>query len=754
MAASVSVRSRSGSSPARSPQAFTRRRAQPGARLGTLPPIECSEPARTDALPRIDPFGARAPLGPGLPDVYRLDAVADQIDLRSAPVTVKILLENLLRNAGRGVVTADDVQTLVSWRPGVAAEAEIPFMPSRVLLQDFTGVPAVVDLAVMRDAMADLGGDPSRGQSARPRRSRHRSFRPGGPVRDAGRVRLQRRARVRPQRRALPAPPLGPDGVPRPPRRAARDGHRPPGQPRVHRDGHRRPRGRRGRPGRLPGYRRRDRLAHDHGQWPRRARLRSRRDRGGGRAPRPAALPADAPRRRGPPPRLAAAWLHGHRPRARRDRDAAGARRRREVRRVRRRRPRRSVARRPGHDQQHEPRVRGDLDALPDRRRDGRVPAADRPFARTTRARRNGMPASRGCGANRATAPTSTRRSSWTSASVEPSVAGPRRPQDRVPLVALRDNFRTNFPNGLEAHLADLGGEVPVPGNGVVEDASASSFPASDAPAFVVRRCGIGRRPAAGSDRRGRAACRSPGIPGDPARARRRAHDDPDRVCRDRRDHLVHEHVEPDGDGRGRPAGTERGGPRAPRRTGRQDVARARVACRDRVPRGGRAHGAARDARVRPGGLRLHDVHRQLGTARRGGRRGGRGERPRCRRGPVGQPQLRGPHPSAGAGQLPRVSAAGRRVRPCRPGRYRPHDRAARHRQRRRGRLPRRCVARPGRDPIGHRQLDRSGAVPADIRDGVRWRRPVARAADPGRRSVRLGDGLDLYREAAVLRRA
>ena len=81
---------------------------------------------------------------------------------RSAPVTVKILLENLLRNAGRGVVTADDVQTLVSWRPGVAAEAEIPFMPSRVLLQDFTGVPAVVDLAVMRDAMADLGGDPSR----------------------------------------------------------------------------------------------------------------------------------------------------------------------------------------------------------------------------------------------------------------------------------------------------------------------------------------------------------------------------------------------------------------------------------------------------------------------------------------------------------------------------------------------------------------------------------------------------------------
>jgi aconitate hydratase len=113
-------------------------------------------------LARIDPFGARAPLGDGLPDLYRLDAVADRIDLPSLPVTVKVLLENLLRHAGRGVVRTDDVETLLSWRPGVAAEAEIPFMPARVLLQDFTGVPAVVDLAVMRDAMADLGGDPAK----------------------------------------------------------------------------------------------------------------------------------------------------------------------------------------------------------------------------------------------------------------------------------------------------------------------------------------------------------------------------------------------------------------------------------------------------------------------------------------------------------------------------------------------------------------------------------------------------------------
>ncbi len=111
-------------------------------------------------MTRIDPFSARSSLGAGLPDIYRLDAVADRIDLGSAPVTVKILLENLLRHAGGGVVTEEDVTTLTSWRAGQPAEAEIPFMPSRVVLQDFTGVPAIVDLATMRDAMADLGGDP------------------------------------------------------------------------------------------------------------------------------------------------------------------------------------------------------------------------------------------------------------------------------------------------------------------------------------------------------------------------------------------------------------------------------------------------------------------------------------------------------------------------------------------------------------------------------------------------------------------
>jgi aconitate hydratase len=113
-------------------------------------------------VPLPDPFGARASLGPGLPDYYRLAVLGDRIDLARAPVTLKILLENVLRHAGGGIVRPEEVETLAAWRPDVAAEAEVPFMPARVLLQDFTGVPAVVDLAVMRDAMADLGGDPAK----------------------------------------------------------------------------------------------------------------------------------------------------------------------------------------------------------------------------------------------------------------------------------------------------------------------------------------------------------------------------------------------------------------------------------------------------------------------------------------------------------------------------------------------------------------------------------------------------------------
>src|SRR5438105_1906925 len=99
---------------------------------------------------------------------YRLDSlinervVTDRASLERLPMTIKILLENLLRNAGNGVVRDAEVESMARWNPAAQVEGEFPFYPARVLLQDFTGVPAAVDLAAMRSAMARLGGDPKR----------------------------------------------------------------------------------------------------------------------------------------------------------------------------------------------------------------------------------------------------------------------------------------------------------------------------------------------------------------------------------------------------------------------------------------------------------------------------------------------------------------------------------------------------------------------------------------------------------------
>ena len=119
----------------------------------------------TSRSPLIDPSASRATLrtSHGTYTYYRLEG-AGAPDLPRLPYTVKVLLENALRNAasGRGLVRAEDIRALAAWDPSQPAEYELPFMPGRVILQDFTGVPAVVDLAAMRDAMAEMGGDPSR----------------------------------------------------------------------------------------------------------------------------------------------------------------------------------------------------------------------------------------------------------------------------------------------------------------------------------------------------------------------------------------------------------------------------------------------------------------------------------------------------------------------------------------------------------------------------------------------------------------
>jgi aconitate hydratase len=105
-----------------------------------------------DARARLDVGGASY-------DIYRIDAVPGTDRL---PFSLKVLLENLLRTEGAADVTADQVRGLAGWDPDAEPDVEIQFTPARVLMQDFTGVPCVVDLAAMREAMRDLGGDPAR----------------------------------------------------------------------------------------------------------------------------------------------------------------------------------------------------------------------------------------------------------------------------------------------------------------------------------------------------------------------------------------------------------------------------------------------------------------------------------------------------------------------------------------------------------------------------------------------------------------
>ncbi|MEC9372195.1 MAG: aconitase family protein, partial [Planctomycetota bacterium] len=111
-----------------------------------------------------DPFNARATLktSHGEYDYFDLGALKKQKvgHVDKLPYSIKVLLEAMLRTVDGFIVTADDVAGLANWDAKSPTQTELPFMPGRVVLQDFTGVPAVVDLAAMRAAMDRMGGDP------------------------------------------------------------------------------------------------------------------------------------------------------------------------------------------------------------------------------------------------------------------------------------------------------------------------------------------------------------------------------------------------------------------------------------------------------------------------------------------------------------------------------------------------------------------------------------------------------------------
>ena len=212
------------------------------------------------------------------------------------PFSMKVLLENLLRNEDGRTVTKEDIQAVAAWLKTKSSDREIAFRPARVLMQDFTGVPAVVDLAAMRDAMTALGGDPKKINPLVPvdlviDHSVIVNFfgNAGAFKKNVDEEYKQNQERYKflkwAQRRVRQFP-----------RGAARHRHLPSGQSRISvadgldRQGQGQDR-RQGSDcrGRLSRHAGRHRFAHHHGQRPGRARLGRRRHRGGSRDARPAA---------------------------------------------------------------------------------------------------------------------------------------------------------------------------------------------------------------------------------------------------------------------------------------------------------------------------------------------------------------------------------------------------------------------------------------------------------------------------------
>ena len=350
---------------------------------------------------------------------------------------------------------------------------------------------------------------------------------------------------------------------------------------------------RRGLPGHLCGHR----LPHHDGQRPRRAGLGRRRHRGRGRHARPAGVDAHPPRRRLQADRRDQARRHRHRRGAHRHRDAAQARRGRQVRRVLRRGRRRGAAGQPRHAGQHEPRIRFHRSDFPDRRGDHRLPAADRPHRRAARAGRGlrqgaGHVARPGAGAGLLRVPRTR------PGDVVPSIAGPKRPQDRIVLSDAKTAFRKDIHNYVEENLPRRDTKL--------DEAVDESFPASDSVSLSFADDDAVDVHSAANGAEGRP---SKPVDGEVRRAGRvRAR--PRRGGR-RGDHLVHQHLQPVGDARRRTAGPQRRREGPDLQAVGEDLDGAGLAGGHRLLRQGRPVAVPGEAGLLPGRLRLHHLHRQ-----------------------------------------------------------------------------------------------------------------------------------------------
>ena len=577
-----------------------------------------------------DSFGARDTLEVSGREfeIFRLDALQASHDVARLPYSLKVLLENALRLEDGESVTRENVEAIASWDATAEPSSEIPFQPARVLMQDFTGVPALVDLAAMRDAMDELGGDAATidplvpvdliidhsvqvdafGNARAFDINADRDYERNG----------ERYAFLRWGQRAFHnlrvVPPatgichqvnleyLG--QVVFTASVGARRGAAAPGLSR-HPGGHR--------------------LAHDDDQRPGSARLGRGRDRGRGGDARPADLDAAPPGRRLQAHRGAVRGRDGDRPGADGHPDAPPARRRGQVRGVLR----------PGL---HTP-------GLADRATIGNMSpefgstCAIFPVDRETLryleftgrptelielvdayAREQGL-----FHTEDSEEPTFSELLELELGDVEPSIAGPEAPPG--PDRARRGEARVHRgAAGLRAR------KPPSSSATTTTRPSPSPFRPPTRPATTTTTSAASRvrRPRRDGGHRG-----APGRPGHGhARGRNRGRARP-RPRRDRRDHELHEHLQPLGDGGRGAAGEEGGRARARRQAVGEDLAGPGLHRGHRLPRAGGAHRLPRQAQVQPGRLRLHHLHRQLRPAARGDLGGGRRQGPGGLRGAV-----------------------------------------------------------------------------------------------------------------------
>ena len=542
----------------------------------------------------MDSFSSRSTLDAGGDSfaLWRLDALEESHRVSRLPFSLKILLENLLRNEDGRNVTKAHVEALASWQPKATQDDQIAFSPAR-------GDPAGLHRRAggrgsRRHARRHERSRrrPDADQPADSRRSGHRPLGHGRSLRLHRRARSEPEARVQEERRALPLPALGAGRLRRLPRRAARHRHRPPGEPRVPRRRGHPPRGRR-RAHRLPRHPRRHRFAHHDDQRPRRARLGRRRHRGRSGHARSA-------RSRCLLPKVVGFGLHGKLPPGATATDLVLV----VVEMLREKgvvgkfvefhgeglsslslADRATIA-------NMAPEYGATCGILPDRRRDALLPRAHRARDERCIERVEAYAKAQGLWREDGAAPAEyTDTLDLDLADVRPSIAGPKRPQDRIALDVAARTFREHLTAQGELAANEAGTEQTTRYDGEGGEA----------------RRRTGRRGDGGGGRARR-----------PVRARRGEARAQRRPRRHRGHHVLHQHLQPLGhDGRG-PGCQE--GPREgpdPKALG-QDLARAGLAGRAALPRErGPPRAELDEIGFHVGRLRLHHLHRQLRPAAR-----------------------------------------------------------------------------------------------------------------------------------------